>query len=214
MFSVRDPRLPIGIFVDEKMGARLVQLVTGQFPRSGLVLLAPGMHLFVPQKCLFFIHSGCIQLHNIRPQCSVERQGPWFKKYLEFQHGGRIQLSLAGPCAHRVPWDYMGRVPGRPAPVTFSMFKKWVWNASLWIWKELNKRVILRWWEEKSPALNISLIPVGAGGRWVESPLQCVLLNGQSRKATLRGLITKLNNWGGRRETPLFVPLFPPQSSP
>lgn len=124
MFSVRDPRLPIDIFVDEKMGARLVQLVTGQFPRSSLVLLAPGMPLLVPQKCLPFITSGHIELHNIRPQCSVERKGPWFKKYLKFQDGGHIQLSLAGPCACRVLWDYVGRVPGRPASVTFSMFKK------------------------------------------------------------------------------------------
>lgn len=43
----------------------------------------------------------------------------------------------------------------------------------------------------------------------MENCLHRVLLNGQSRKPTRRGLITKLNKWGGRKETPLLAPLSP-----
>lgn len=62
-------------------------------------------------------------------------------------------------------------------------------------------------------SLSVFLISVG-GGRWVENRLQYVLLNGQSRRATLRALITKLNSAGGRQEAPLFVLLFPPTKLP
>ena len=65
-----------------------------------------------------------IWLPNIWPQCSVERQGLWFEKCLEFQDGGIIQPSLGGPSACRAPWDYTGHMLVRSALVTFSIFKK------------------------------------------------------------------------------------------
>lgn len=81
-----------------------------------------------------------------------------------------------------------------------------------------NDRAILRWGTRSSPTLSSSLISVWTGGgggkRWMENCLQRGLSNGQLRKTTLRGLITKLNKWGGRKETPSFSPLFPPWRLP